>query len=130
MNLKAIVDALGGTVYAKGRRASIPHPGHRRHDRSVSLFIDDHGRLVIKTFGDDGDWRKVKDLLRRKDLLDDTTVFTLSDGAAPSREADDPVRRALVVAGRGRRAHPVGATSGAATHRGPDARSIGPAPSP
>lgn len=69
MSLKTIVRVLGGDLYAGGRRANIPAPGHSRHDRSVSLLEHD-GRLIIHTFGG-GDWRVVRDDLRARGLLDD-----------------------------------------------------------
>lgn len=97
MNLHDIVKAVGGQVYDHGRRAVIPHPGHSAKDRSVSLFVDAAGRLVVHTFGDDGDWRKVKDLLRAHRLLDDAASFALIEGAGASSGADDRRRAALVA---------------------------------
>jgi hypothetical protein len=67
--LRPIVRALGGELYAGGRRANIPAPGHSPADRSVSLWLKD-GRVIVHTFGD-GDWRAVMDELRRLRLLDD-----------------------------------------------------------
>lgn len=68
MSLHAIVQALGGDLYDRGRRANVPAPGHSRHDRSVSLLLEG-GRVVVHTFGG-SDWREVLDHLRALDLID------------------------------------------------------------
>ena len=68
MSLKSIVSALGGDLYAGGRRANVPAPGHSAADRSVSLLLAD-GRVVIHGFGGT-DWRAVRDDLVRRGLLD------------------------------------------------------------
>ena len=39
MSLRTIVQALGGELYDRGRRANIPAPGHSAADRSVSLRL-------------------------------------------------------------------------------------------
>lgn len=65
--LRNIVRALGGDLYDGGLRANIPAPGHRRHDRSVSLLWSD-GRIVVRSFGA-ADWRDVLDHLRSVDLI-------------------------------------------------------------
>lgn len=51
MSLHQIVRARGGDLYAGGRRASIPAPGHSRIDRSASLLIGRTGRVVVHSFG-------------------------------------------------------------------------------
>jgi hypothetical protein len=66
--LAAIVRCLGGALYAGGRRASVPGPGHSRADRSVSLALVD-GRVLIHSFAGD-DWRHVRDDLLRRGLID------------------------------------------------------------
>lgn len=68
MSLAPIVRALGGDLYAGGRRATVPGPGHSRHDRSVSLWIDG-GRLVAHSFGS-STWAEVLDDLRVRGLID------------------------------------------------------------
>jgi putative DNA primase/helicase len=68
MSLRTIVQALGGELYDRGRRANIPAPGHSAADRSVSLLLQDN-RIVVHTFGD-GDWRAVLDDLRERQLID------------------------------------------------------------
>jgi putative DNA primase/helicase len=76
--LAEIVRALGGDLYAGGARACVPGPGHSRTDRSVSLALDG-GRVLIHSFAGD-DWRRVRDDLRKRRLLDDTGKLL---GAAP-----------------------------------------------
>ena len=68
MSLVPIVRALGGDLYAGGRRALIPGPGHSAHDRSVSLLASD-GRLVVHSFGG-STWREVLTALRERGLID------------------------------------------------------------
>ncbi|HEX2562013.1 toprim domain-containing protein [Phenylobacterium sp.] len=68
MTLRAIVAALGGELYAGGRRASVPAPGHSPADRSVSLLLSD-GRVIAHGFGA-ADWRAVLDDLRARGLID------------------------------------------------------------
>ena len=86
MSLRAIVRAVGGDLYDRGRRANIPAPGHSRQDRSVSLLERD-GRVVVHTFGD-SDWRTVRDDLRTRGLLTAETV-----SAARSNPIDDDAGR-------------------------------------
>lgn len=69
MSLLPIVRALGGDLYAHGRRANVPAPGHSRADRSVSLLLSG-GRVVAHGFGG-ADWREVLDDLRGRGLIDD-----------------------------------------------------------
>jgi hypothetical protein len=86
MTLKTIVDVLGGDLYAGGRRANIPAPGHSPADRSVSLLLM-NDRVVVHTFGD-GDWKAVLDDLRERRLIDaHNAPMSVSGGA----------RRALAV---------------------------------
>jgi putative DNA primase/helicase len=51
--LQDIVREHGGSLYAGGRRAVIPGPGHSRADRSLSLTLTDEGRVVWCSFADD-----------------------------------------------------------------------------
>ncbi len=69
MSLAPLAQILHGDVYAGGRRASIPFPGHSRRDRSLSLLLDDNDRVIINTFGS-GDWREAADYLIRLGHLD------------------------------------------------------------
>jgi phage/plasmid primase-like uncharacterized protein len=57
--LERIVRICGGELYAGGRRALIPGPGHSRHDRSVSLYETDDGRVLVHCFSPRDDWRAV-----------------------------------------------------------------------
>ena len=68
MPLRNIVRALGGELYAGGRRANVPYPGHSRADRSLSL-LSDNGRVVVSCFGG-GDWKEALGHLREAGLID------------------------------------------------------------
>lgn len=57
--LERIVRACGGELYAGGRRALVPGPGHSRQDRSVSLYETDDGRVLVHCFSPRDDWRTV-----------------------------------------------------------------------
>lgn len=67
-DLRALARALGGDVYAGGRRALLPAPGHSAADRSVSLWLQ-AGRVVVHCFGG-CDWREVLDDLRAGGWID------------------------------------------------------------
>ena len=86
LSLHEIVRVLGGELYAGGRRASIPAPGHSSADRSVSLLERD-GRVIIHSFGE-ATWQAVRDELRRRGLIDNRGAPT--HGIAHDR----PVRSA------------------------------------
>jgi hypothetical protein len=90
MSLLPIVRALGGDLYAAGRRANIPGPGHSPADRSVSLLLA-QGRVVVHCFGED-DWRAVLDDLRRRRLIDADSRPTGVSRSAPSRLVPPPTR--------------------------------------
>ena len=77
--LSALVRALGGDLYAGGRRALVPAPGHSAQDRSVSLLLKE-GRIVAHTFGG-ADWREVLDDLRVRGWID--ADHRLLDGGVP-----------------------------------------------
>lgn len=84
MSLKPIVLACGGELYAGGRRASIPAPGHSPHDRSISLLWVD-GRVIVHSFGA-ADWRDALEELRNLGLVD-------ADGrllSTPPRQRREP----------------------------------------
>lgn len=76
---QALVRALGGDLYAGGRRALVPAPGHSAADRSVSLLLR-HGRVVVHGFGGAG-WREVLDDLRDRGWID--AENRLLGGGAP-----------------------------------------------
>jgi len=85
MPLRNIVLALGGDLYAGGRRANIPYPGHSRADRSLSILAD-HGRVVVSCFGA-GDWKEALGHLRDAGLIDRDNRLT---GVAPPMSAPLP----------------------------------------
>lgn len=66
--LERIVRACGGELYAGGRRALIPGPGHSRQDRSVSLYETDDGRVLVHCFSPRDDWRAVAAWLKTHGL--------------------------------------------------------------
>lgn len=68
MSLLPIVRVLGGVLYDRGMRASVPGPGHSALDRSVSLWLT-NGRLVVHSFGRSS-WKEVRDALRAHGLID------------------------------------------------------------
>jgi hypothetical protein len=67
--LYEIVKELGGDIYDGGRRANIPGPNHRAHDRSVSLTIGRDNRVIAYCHGKNDDWREVLKALREKGLI-------------------------------------------------------------
>ncbi len=66
--LAPIVRALGGDLWAGGRRANVPGPGHGAGDRSVSLLLSGD-RVVVHSFAGD-DWRAVLAELEDLGLVD------------------------------------------------------------
>jgi putative DNA primase/helicase len=90
MPLKTIVARLGGDLYDGGRRASIPAPGHGRHDRSISLLAEGD-RILIHSFGE-ADWREARDHLRDLGLMGPAA----GEASSPLKEVSprtDPARR-------------------------------------
>jgi hypothetical protein len=99
MSLHAIVAALGGDLYARGLRANVPAPGHRAHDRSVSLRLVD-GRVLVHAFNG-ADWREILDDLRARNLIDDMNRPTGAAGAAGLRPGrPEPSTRERIAAAR------------------------------
>lgn len=47
IDLRKIAAELGGDVYAGGNAATVPGPGHSKHDRSLSLRLSENGDRVI-----------------------------------------------------------------------------------
>lgn len=68
MSLASIVRVLGGDLWAGGRRANVPAPGHSPADRSVSLLLVDD-RVVVHGFGAVG-WQAVRADLIARGLVD------------------------------------------------------------
>ena len=98
MDLKAIVRACGGELYAGGRRANIPAPGHSRGDRSISLWLHE-GRLLIHSFGS-ADWRDVIDDLRARGLIDRDRVAASGPCNPAARGAEPSDRERIETAQR------------------------------
>lgn len=62
--IQTIVSRYGGWLASDKKSGAIPAPGHSRRDRSVSLRLNQDGKLLIHCFSDT-DWREVKaDLIR------------------------------------------------------------------
>lgn len=101
-SLAPIARALGGEIYAGGRRANVPGPGHSAGDRSVSLLLS-RGRVVVHCFAGD-DWRDVLgDLVARGLVDDDGRVTAGTDDRvppAPNRSERLRTARELWAAGR------------------------------
>lgn len=82
MSLKAIARDYKGDVYARGTRANIPAPGHSKHDRSVSLYLNDDNRVVVHSFNN-LDFGVILDALRASNHIDANNRLTGS-GSAPA----------------------------------------------
>lgn len=91
-SLAEIVRALGGELYAGGRRANVPAPGHSAADRSVSLLLAGD-RVVVHAFAGD-DWRTVLDDLRRRGLVDARGCVAGPSGAAAAEMLSPRARKA------------------------------------
>lgn len=76
--LERIVAACGGLLLDDGQRALIRSPGHGPKDRSASLLEAEDGRIVIHCFSPRDDWRRVRDALAARGLLDE-----VAEPAAP-----------------------------------------------
>ncbi|WP_421935477.1 DUF7146 domain-containing protein [Phenylobacterium sp.] len=97
--LAAIVRALGGDLYAGGRRANVPGPGHSAADRSVSLMLSD-GRVIAHSFAGD-DWRAVLDDLFERGLVDRDGRLMGGDVASAASRPLGPSARARRAIARG-----------------------------
>jgi hypothetical protein len=95
MSLRAIVEALGGDLYDRGRRANVPAPGHSPADRSVSLLLAGE-RVVVHSFGA-ADWRAVLDHLRALGLIDPAGAPVAPGHASPAEPRLRPQRRAAAL---------------------------------
>ena len=103
--LERIVRAFGGELYAGGRRALIPGPGHSRQDRSVSLYETDDGRVLVHCFSPRDDWRAVAAWLRTEGLT--SSVRPPTPHIEPDPRHREGVDRARALWGEAR---PVGGT--------------------
>jgi hypothetical protein len=55
IDLRAIVERLGGDLRNGGRGANVPGPGHSRRDRSLSIDLTEDGRLLWHSHAGDPD---------------------------------------------------------------------------
>jgi putative DNA primase/helicase len=95
--LAPIVRALGGDLWAGGRRANVPGPGHGPDDRSVSLLLSG-GRVVVNCFAGD-DWRAVLAELEGLGLVDGQGRL-VDAGDVAADVAPQPGRRERLAAAR------------------------------
>ena len=91
MSLLPIVKTFGGDLYAGGRRANIPAPGHSAADRSVSLLLSE-GRVIIHSFGA-ATWQEAHTHLTAHGVID-------ADGRLAGAAGDRPVHRNAPTPGR------------------------------
>lgn len=52
-DLRDLVKQHGGDLYAGGRAATMPGPGHSRADRSLSVRLSDDGKVIFHSFAND-----------------------------------------------------------------------------
>lgn len=98
MTLKPIVACLGGDLYAGGRRANVPAPGHSDRDRSVSLLLQGE-RVLLHSFGD-ADWRAVRDHLRAQGFIDAAGRMVGGPGSCRRGGSAPPDQAARIAAAR------------------------------
>ncbi len=67
--LHKIVEKLGGQLYANGRKANIPGPNHKRHDRSVSLIVGRNDRVIVCAHSPHDSWQSVLKYLKDENLI-------------------------------------------------------------
>lgn len=85
IDLRDIVRNLGGDLYAGGRRATIPGPGHSRRDRSLSLSLTGDGSRVL--------WQSFASDLRHPEVMDYLGIEP--DASAKATPAERAKERAL-----------------------------------
>ncbi|MBU6374079.1 MAG: toprim domain-containing protein [Alphaproteobacteria bacterium] len=84
--LERIVRACGGELYAGGRRALIPGPGHSRQDRSVSLYETNDGRVLVHCFSPRDNWRAVAAWLQTHGLEQSARPSASDNVPSPPRQ--------------------------------------------
>jgi hypothetical protein len=97
-SLAGIVRALGGDLYAAGRRANVPAPGHSPADRSVSLLLDGD-RVIVHSLGATSWQAALADLQARGLVIADGRL----PGAMPVPGAETPTRAAREARARAHR---------------------------
>lgn len=108
-SLAAIVRAVGGELYAGGRRANVPGPGHSAADRSVSLLLAGP-RVIVHCFAGD-DWRDVLAEFRDLGLVDgDGRLVGAAGGGRPRAEPPPRAARSAMARGLWAEARPIGGT--------------------
>lgn len=86
IDLRDIVRNLGGDLYAGGRRATVPGPGHSRRDRSLSLRLTGDGSRVL--------WQSFASDLRHPEVMDYLGIEPdESAKASPAERAKERARR-------------------------------------
>jgi hypothetical protein len=95
-SLAALVRALGGDLYAGGRRALVPAPGHSAQDRSVSLLLEGD-RVVAHGFGGAA-WQEILDDLRTRGWIDAENRLLTGGAPGPPRAAAPETTRAERIA--------------------------------
>lgn len=86
IDLRDIVRNLGGDLYAGGRRATVPGPGHSRRDRSLSLRLTEDGARVL--------WESFASDLRHPEVMDYLGIAPdASAKATPAERAKERARR-------------------------------------
>jgi putative DNA primase/helicase len=61
---RQITAILGGDITGRNS-CNVPGPGHRKADRSLSITIDRHGRIIVWSHAGD-DWKTCKDYVRER----------------------------------------------------------------
>lgn len=95
-SLAALVRAVGGDLYAGGRRALVPAPGHSAQDRSVSLLLEGD-RVVAHSFGGAA-WQEILDDLRDRGWIDAENRLLCGGAPAPRRTSVPDLTRAERIA--------------------------------
>lgn len=92
MTARTITKVLGGDW--SGRYGLVPGPGHSRLDRSLKIWADESGRILVHSFAGD-DWRECRDYLKGLGWDIDggerhnPRPAVYRDAAAPGDEADE-----------------------------------------
>lgn len=81
MNLNSIAKSLGGEV--SGNQVVAPGPGHSRHDRSLSVFLDPNAPDLFRVHSHAGDdWQRCRDYVKSR--------LGIAAGSSPRTEPSFP----------------------------------------